>query len=833
MWRMQNVDWDWIDDTIFSEEFRPHKGREGKADTRPAAEEEAEYMEEPELIEAPLIPVRDTVIYPHMVAPLFIGRERSLRALEAAVAGDGIVIVATQRDPDEEEPSPEGLYDIGTEVIIGRTLRMPDGTTNVLGQGQRRVHIVEVIHTTPYIRVRAAPIEEPEVSDVATEALMRAVLALFEKIVQLSPSLPEDAYVAAMNVDDPGWLADLIASMMEFDVETRQAILEEINPAERLQRLSILLAKELDVLELENEIQSQVQQEMDRSQREYFLREQMRIIQNELGELDSQQQEIEELRAKLEEKQLPEEVRSRAEKELERLAAMPAAAPEVGIIRTYLDWILELPWTEETPDNMDLENAERILESEHYGLTRAKERILEHIAVRKLAGSKMRSPILCFVGPPGTGKTSMGRSIAKALGRNFVRVSVGGIRDEAEIRGHRRTYIGALPGRIIQTMRRAKSINPLFMLDEIDKLGTDFRGDPAAALLEVLDPEQNYAFSDHYLEVPYDLSKVFFITTANTLYTIPPALQDRMEVIEFPGYVEEEKLEIARHFLIPRQIDLHGLNGHSVQFSDSTLRTIIREYTYEAGVRNLEREIAQICRKLARRVAQGKTAPHRITVKSLPQFLGPPEFTSSKVEEEDQVGMATGIAWTEAGGDIMPIEVLIMVGKGNLLLTGQLGEVMQESAQAALSFARANAERFGIKDVDFDKIDIHVHIPEGAIPKDGPSAGIAIATAMISALSGRPVRRDVGMTGEITLRGRVLPIGGVKEKILAAHRAGLKTVLLPKKNEKDLIEVPRKLRKGLRVVFVSHMDEVLKEALLDQHISTAPKKRVSRRRKAA
>ena len=833
MWRMQNVDWDWIDDTIFAEEFRPRRDRQGKAEAQPAADEDSEYMEEPELIEAPLIPVRDTVIYPHMVAPLFIGRERSLRALEAAVAGDGVVIVATQRDPDEEEPSPEGLYDIGTEVVIGRTLRMPDGTTNVLGQGQRRVHIVEVIHTTPYIRVRAAPIEEPEVSGVATEALMRAVLALFEKIVQLSPSLPEDAYVAAMNVDDPGWLADLIASMMEFDVETRQAILEEINPAERLQRLSILLAKELDVLELENEIQSQVQQEMDRSQREYFLREQMRIIQNELGELDSQQQEIEELRAKLEEKQLPEEVRSRAEKELERLAAMPAAAPEVGIIRTYLDWILELPWTEETPDNMDLENAERILESEHYGLTRAKERILEHIAVRKLAGSKMRSPILCFVGPPGTGKTSMGRSIAKALGRNFVRVSVGGIRDEAEIRGHRRTYIGALPGRIIQTMRRAKSINPLFMLDEIDKLGTDFRGDPAAALLEVLDPEQNYAFSDHYLEVPYDLSKVFFITTANTLYTIPPALQDRMEVIEFPGYVEEEKLEIARHFLIPRQIELHGLNGHPVQFSDTTLRTIIREYTYEAGVRNLEREIAQICRKLARRVAQGEPAPHRITVKSLPQFLGPPEFTSSRVEEEDQVGLATGIAWTEAGGDIMPIEVLIMEGKGNLLLTGQLGEVMQESAQAALSFARANAERFGFKDVDFDKIDIHVHIPEGAIPKDGPSGGIAIATAMISALSGRPVRRDVGMTGEITLRGRVLPIGGVKEKILAAHRAGLKTVLLPKKNEKDLIEVPRKLRKGLRVVFVSHMDEVLKEALLDQHVSTAPKKRVSRRKKAA
>ena len=813
-----DTSWMWHDDIVHFEKparpSRPLPLKRRRKRSRRAAGLESEWSEDSEILEGPLIPVRDTVIFPHMVAPLFVGRDRSLRALEVAAKNDNIVFVATQRDPDIEDPEFNELYSVGCEMVIGRTLRMPDGTTSVLGQGQRRVRIIECVHSDPYMRVRAVPIVEPEASGIATEALMRAVLALFEKVVQLNPSLPDDAYVAAMNVEDPGWLADLIASMVNLDLATRQAILEERNPTERLQRLSILLAKELDVLELENEIHSQVQKEVDRSQREYFLREQMKVIQSELGEIDSQQQDISELRKKIAEIGLPDEVKARAEKELERLIAMPAAAPEVAIIRTYLDWLIELPWREETTDNMDVAHAEKVLESNHYGLPRAKERILEHIAVRKLAGDKMRSPILCFVGPPGTGKTSLGRSIATALGRNFVRVSVGGIRDEAEIRGHRRTYVGALPGRIIQTMRRAKSINPLFMLDEIDKLGADFRGDPSAALLEVLDPEQNYAFSDHYLEVPYNLSKVMFITTANTLYTIPPALLDRMEVIEFPGYVEEEKLFIARRFLVPRQLEEHGLTAASVSFPDSTIRAIVREYTYEAGVRNLEREIAKVCRKLARRLAEGKPVSHIVRAQSLHHYLGPPQYSNTLAGEQDEVGVATGIAWTEAGGDIMPIEVLVMNGKGSLILTGQLGDVMQESAQAALSYARANARLLDIQKLDFDKIDIHVHIPEGAIPKDGPSAGISIATAMISALSQRPARRDVGMTGEITLRGRVLPIGGVKEKILAAHRAGIKTVVLPKKNAKDLVEVPRKVRNDMRLVLVERMDEVLNEALL-------------------
>ena len=804
----------WFDDPIFVQResetwMRPAQGRAEFAE-----ESGDEMLEEPEILEGPLIPLRDTVIFPHMVAPLFIGRDQSLRAVDAAVAGDSIIFVAAQHDPDNENPSPDEICDVGTEMIIGRTLRMPDGTTSVLGQGQRRMRIIEFVQAEPYMRVRARPIIEPATGGLAAEALMRAVLALFEKTVELSPALPEDAYVAAMNVDDPGWLADLISSMINLDLGTRQTILEELNPTARLQRLSILLAKELDVLELENEIHSQVHQEMDRSQREYFLREQMKVIQTELGELDSQQREVMELQAKLAEIEMPDEARAKADKEVERLATMPVASPEVGIIRTYLDWLIDLPWSKETTDNIDLLNAERVLENQHYGLPRAKERILEHIAVRKLAGDKMRSPILCFVGPPGTGKTSLGRSIAEALGRNFVRVSMGGIRDEAEIRGHRRTYIGAMPGRIIQTMRRADSTNPLFMMDEIDKLGADFRGDPAAALLEVLDPEQNHAFSDHYLEVAYDLSKVLFITTANTLYSVPPALVDRMEVIEFPGYVEEEKLHIAQKFLIPRQLEEHGLAEHLIHFPESTLRVMVREYTYEAGVRNLERMIAKVCRKLARRLAQNQSVSRRIMPQSLLRYLGPPQYTSLRTEERDEIGVATGIAWTEAGGDIMPIEVLIMDGKGNLLMTGQLGDVMKESAQAALSYARAHTDSLELKDVDFDKLDIHVHIPEGAIPKDGPSAGISIATAMISALTERPTRRDVGMTGEITLRGRVLPIGGVKEKILAAHRAGLKTVLLPKKNEKDLVEVPQKLRKGLRIVLVGQMDEVLSEALL-------------------
>lgn len=764
--------------------------------------------------ELPLLPVRDTVIFPRMLTPLFVGRDRSVLALEAALAEKSKLVVLTQRDADLEEPAPEDLFTIGTEVIVGRMLRMPDGSTNILAQGHQRIEIIEFTQEEPYLRARVRYLQEEVQKSLSSEALMRAVLALFEKCVQLNRNIPDDAYVAAMNIDEPGWLADMVASVMDLDVEQRQQVLGTVDPTTRLQRLSIILAQELDVLELESHIQDQVQQEVDKGQREYFLREQMRVIQNELGELDTQMAEINELREKLARIELPEEARAKAEKELSRLAAMPLAAPEVGIIRTYLDWLIELPWTTATEDNTDISHVARVLDSNHFGIPKAKERILEHIAVQQRAGSKMRSPILCFVGPPGTGKTSLGRSIADALGRKFIRVSLGGIHDEAEIRGHRRTYIGAMPGRIIQSMRRAGTINPLFMLDEVDKVGADFRGDPSAALLEALDPEQNSNFSDHYLELPYDLSKVLFITTANVLYTVPPALRDRMEVIEFSGYIEEEKIQIARQFLIPRQFEEHGLQGVALRIPDSTLKSIIREYTYEAGVRNLEREIGRICRKVTRRLAERKSAPTVVTRQSIHKYLGPPQYTEQLAEKEDQVGVATGIAYTEAGGDIMAIEVTLMPGKGQLTLTGQLGEVMQESVQAALSYVRSHARQYGIKPSQFESLDIHLHVPEGAIPKDGPSAGITMATALISAFSEHKVRRDVAMTGEITLRGRVLPIGGLKEKLLAAHRAGLKTVIVPKQNRKDLVDVPKKAKRDLDIVFVDTMDQVLEMALM-------------------
>ena len=766
------------------------------------------------VIEAPLLPLRDMVMFPRMVTPLFVGRDRSIEAIEVATEQGEPLITIAQRDADVTEPGPEDLFTFGTEVDIGRMLRMPDGTISMLSQGLRRVQIVEYVHLEPYIRVRALPIYEVTEKTPLTEALMRAVLALFEKAVQLNRNLPEDVYVFAMNVDEPGWLADLMAQALDLEVAERQEVLETLDPATRLQRVSILLAKELDVLELEDHIHSQVQRELDRGQREYFLREQMKVIQSELGETDVYTQEVNALRERVTEMDLPDEVRTRINKELDRLTAMPPMSPETGMIRTYLDWLIELPWSEATEDNLDVKHVEEVLESRHYGLPKAKERILEYIAVRHLAADKMRSPILCFVGPPGTGKTSLGQSIAGALGRKFVRVSLGGVRDEAEIRGHRRTYIGSLPGRIIQTMRRAGTINPLFMLDEVDKIGMDFRGDPAAALLEVLDLEQNHAFSDHYLEVPYDLSKVMFITTANILGPIPPALQDRMEVIEFPGYIDEEKLEIARRFLIPRQLEEHGLADTPITFTDGTLRGLMREYTYEAGVRNLEREIASICRKIARLLAEGGSPPRRIKANMLARYLGPPQFIRGMTEEQDGVGIATGMAWTEAGGDLTPVEVALMPGKGNLLLTGQLGEVMQESAQAALSYTRSRSKDLGIKPDVFEKTDIHVHLPEGAIPKDGPSAGITIATALISAFTGRSVRHDVGMTGEITLRGRVLPVGGLKEKMMAAYRAGLKTVIIPKRNKKDLVEIPRRVQRRINIILAERMDEVLAAAVL-------------------
>jgi ATP-dependent Lon protease len=776
--------------------------------------------EEGHVDDLPLLPLRDTVVFPYMMTPLIVGRDRSMKAIEAAAEHDNRVVVVAQRDAEIQEPDLDELYTIGVEFVVGRTLRMPDGTTNILGQGRRRVEILELTQTQPYIRARVQPLPQSAQVTLGTEALMRAVLSLFEKVVQLSRTLPEDAYVAAMNISEPGPLADLIGSLLDLEIAERQELLEILDPPERLQRLSVLLANELDVLELEYSIHDRVQQEVDRTQREYYLREQMRAIQTELGEIDYDTAEVQDLEDKIAQAEMPAEVQAKARKELSRLKAMPPASPETAIIRTYLDWLLELPWSEQSEDNLNIVQAGKALDANHYGLPKAKERILEYLAVRKLSEGQpsTRSPILCFVGPPGTGKTSLGRSIAEALGRSFVRVSLGGIRDEAEIRGHRRTYIGALPGRIIQTMRNAGTVNPLFMLDEIDKLGVDFRGDPSAALLEVLDPEQNFAFSDHYLDVPYDLSRVMFITTANLLDPIPPALLDRMEVIEFPGYIEEEKLAIARQFLIPRQLTENGLDraGRRLRFSDEALRGMIRSYTYEAGVRNLEREIATVCRKVARRVAEAKAAPSHVTVQSLVKYLGPPRHQRDEGDRADEIGLAMGIAWTEAGGDILPVEVSLMEGKGTLMLTGQLGEVMQESAQAALSYARSHAHELNLGETDFDKVDIHIHVPEGAVPKDGPSAGITIATALISALIRRPVHRDVAMTGEITLRGRVLPIGGLKEKVLAAHRAGLKTVLLPQQNKKDMIEIPRQVKRDLKFIFVSRMDEVLPVALLPE-----------------
>jgi ATP-dependent Lon protease len=778
-------------------------------------------------IEAPLIPLRDMVIFPRMVTPLFVGREKSLAAASFAQANRRTIICSSQIDPEVDDPEPTNIHAIGVEVALGRSMRLPDDSMNILVQGRRRVEIVEYVSDKPYFQVRARPIVETYESSSELEAGMRAVLALFEKCVQLNRSLPEDAYVFAMNVDDPGWLADLVATSISLTSGERQSLLEILDPAERLLRVSVLLGKELHVLELEDDIHSKVQQEVDKGQRELFLREQMRVIQGELGEGDIYQQELGDLREKIEKARMPEEIHQKALKELSRLSGMPPMAPEVGIIRTYLGWLTDLPWWETTEDNLDIAHAEKVLNAEHYGLEKAKERILEYIAVRRLAPEKMRSPILCFVGPPGTGKTSLGRSIAKALGREFVRLSLGGVRDEAEIRGHRRTYIGALPGRIIQTMRRAAKMNPLFMLDEIDKLGADFRGDPSAALLEVLDPEQNHAFSDHYLEVPYDLSRVMFITTANYLGPVPPALQDRMEVIEFPGYTEDEKLAIAQQFLVPRELDEHGIADVGLSFNVEALRAMVRQYTYEAGVRNLEREIATICRKTARKVAEGKSYLKRITADNIYKYLGPPRMDEPPTTEEDDVGVAMSVAWTEGGGDVMPVEVTLMPGKGTLILTGQMGDVMQESAQAAVSYMRSLAGELGVKTNAFDTTDIHIHVPEGAIPKDGPSAGITMATALISAVSGRKVRRDVVMTGEITLRGRVLAVGGIKEKVLTAHRIGVRDVIIPRKNEKDLVEIPRQARRDLNIIMVDRMEEVLETALVK--MPEAPPRRMRKK----
>lgn len=786
----------------------------------------------------PVVPLINTVLFPHMLTPLFVGRERSVAAIEEAMSGDRTILAVAQREPDVEDVGSTDLYAVGVEAMIQRILKMPDGSISIVVQGQRRMRVVDFVQERPVLLAQSTVIYENTEKTIAVEAMMRAVLSLFEKVVKLSRTLPDDSYIMAMNVNEPNWLADLIASTLPLDVPRRQEILETLDAEERLRRLSIMLSQELDVLELESRIHTQVQKEVDRSQREFFLREQMKAIQRELGQTDPMQREMDELRERILAAAMPERAQTKALEELERLEMMPPASPEYSVLRTYLDWLLHLPWSQHTEDDTDLVRAADTLDRNHYGLPRVKERILEFMAARMLAGPRLKAPIVCFVGPPGVGKTSLGRSIAEALGRRFVRISLGGVHDEAEIRGHRRTYIGSLPGRVIKAMKDASTVNPVFMLDEIDKLGSDFRGDPASALLEVLDPEQNVGFTDHYLDIPYDLSRVLFITTANLLDPIPPALRDRMEVIHLPGYTEEEKLEIARRFLAPRQLEANGLAnlepfsnatptngagtppdlplGMALRFSDGALRQLIRGYTYEAGVRNLEREIGAICRKVARRVAEGRTYSRVVQPAALVRYIGPPRYLHGIAEQHDEVGVATGMSWTANGGDVMAVEVSLMKGRGTLSLTGQLGEVMRESAQAALSFARANAETLGIKPKRFDNTDIHIHVPAGAVPKDGPSAGITMATALISAFTGRPVRREVAMTGEITLRGRVLPVGGVKEKILGAHRAGIATVVLPRRNEVDLEEVPPHVKRRLHVVYVDHMLDVISCALCEK-----------------
>ncbi|GAB4443214.1 MAG: endopeptidase La [Chloroflexi bacterium OHK40] len=756
-----------------------------------------------------VLPLPDGVIFPHMLAPLFLTSDTAVAVVEQALAGDRRVLALARREPGLADTSLAQLYSVGVEATVQRARKMPDGSTSVVLEGHRRMRVVAPLADAPLIRVRAAALPVEAERTIAVEAMMRAALALFERVVRLSRTLPDDAYATALNVADPGGLADLISSTLPLPVALRQEILETVDPEERLHRVSAMLTKELDVLELESRIQSQVQKELDRSQREVFLREQLKIIQRELGQDDPAQREFAALQERIATTSLSEQARARASDELARLATIPPLSPEYTVVRTYLDTLLALPWGRLAEDTVDLRHAARVLARNHYGLQKVKDRILEFIAVRQLAGTRQRSPILCLVGPPGVGKTSLGLSIAEALGRPFVRMSLGGVRDEAEIRGHRRTYIGAMPGRILQRMREAGAMNPVLMLDEVDKLGADYRGDPADALLEVLDPALNHTFADHYLDLPFDLSRVFFITSANHLDEVPDPLVDRMEVIEIPGYTEEEKLQIARRFLVPAQAEANGLPPGALRFSEATLRAMIRGYTYEAGVRNLDRELGAIFRKSARRVAEGRRPLRVITPRALPRLLGPPRFELGAVEPQDQVGLALGMVYTSAGGDTMPVEVSLMDGKGHLTLTGQLGEVMQESAQAALSYARANAAALKIDGRRFEKLDIHVHVPEGATPKDGPSAGITIATALISALTGRPVRRDVAMTGELTLRGRVLPIGGVKEKLLGAYRVGIREVVLPRKNGPDLVEIPAAVRARLRIHLVEQIGEVL------------------------
>jgi ATP-dependent Lon protease len=750
-----------------------------------------------------------------MVIHLDVGREKSVHSIEEAMIQDRIIFLATQKEAQTDDPTEEDIYQIGTVAEVKQLLKLPGGTIRVLVEGIARAKVRQYIAMEPHFQAEVEQYTEDFEKNSEVEALMRNLVYQFEQYVKLSKRIPPETVASVVNLEEPGRLADIIASHLTLRIEDKQNILEAVDIVPRLEKLCSLLVKELEIVELERKINIRVRKQMEKTQKEYYLREQMKAIQRELGEKDERMAEGEELRENIAEAKLPKEVEEKALKEVERLEKMPPMAAEAVVVRNYLDWLLALPWNKGSRDRLDLNGAEKILEADHYGLKTVKERILEYLAIRKMA-KKMKGPIICFVGPPGVGKTSLGRSIARALERKFIRMSLGGVRDEAEIRGHRRTYVGAMPGRIIQGMRQAGSKNPVFLLDEIDKMSTDFRGDPSSALLEVLDPEQNNSFSDHYIEVPFDLSNVMFITTANVQHNIPRPLLDRMEIIYISGYTEEEKVQIAMRHLLPKQIKEHGMKKEMMKLSENTLRKIIRDYTRESGVRNLERQIAAICRKTVRQIVTDKVKKMSVTVQNLNHFLGTPRFHYGMAEHDDQVGVATGLAWTEVGGDTLAIEVSIYKGNGRLTLTGKLGDVMKESAQAGYSYIRSRAGELGIDEASYDKQDIHVHIPEGAIPKDGPSAGITMALALASALTGRKVRHEMAMTGEITLRGRVLPVGGVKEKVLAAHRAGIKTLILPKDNKKDLDEIPKKVRDRIRFILVEHMDEVLEAALADK-----------------
>ena len=763
----------------------------------------------------PLLPLRGLLVYPSMVLHLDVGREKSVKALEKAMVEDNLILLCSQSEVNIEEPTQEDIFRVGTVANVRQMLKLPNGTIRVLVEGMERAEIIQYTDNEEYYEVIARELKEEDSDDPEVDALMRTVLSQFEHYINLSKKVTPETLAAVSDIEEPGRLADVITSHLSLKIKDKQDILETVDVGKRLEKLLDILNNEREVLELERKINQRVKKQMEKTQKEYYLREQMKAIQKELGEKEGRAGEAEELRAQLEEKGLPENVREKVEKEIDRLEKMPASSAEGGVIRNYVDWLLSLPWNNKTEDDLDLAKAEQVLNEDHYGLDKPKERVLEYLAVQKLV-KKLKGPILCLVGPPGVGKTSLARSIARSLGRQFVRISLGGVRDEAEIRGHRRTYVGAMPGRIIQGMKTAGTLNPVFLLDEIDKMASDFRGDPSAALLEVLDPEQNNTFSDHFIEVPFDLSNVMFITTANAVHNIPRPLLDRMETLFIPGYTELEKLQIANRYLLPKQKREHGLEPEQLEVGEDVLLQVVREYTRESGVRNLEQQVAALCRKAAKQIVSENKEKIIITADNLKDFLGPAKFRYGVAELEDQIGTVTGLAWTEVGGETLVIEVTVVPGSGKLTLTGKLGDVMKESAQAAFSYTRSKAAELGIP-LDFhEKNDIHIHIPEGAIPKDGPSAGITIATALISALTNTHVSKDVAMTGEITLRGRVLPIGGLKEKSLAAHRAGYRKVLMPKDNERDLRDIPDSVKEDLEFVPVSHMDQVLEHALVER-----------------